>query len=107
MNSYKIAAAILLSLGTLSTPLNALLPPLYQTSQELRMILENERLGKALPDGEPILEIHKNEMGYEITTLHYHVQANIVYKSASRPGPAQFEVEFQKAIKVQPIGAEH
>lgn len=100
MNFIKIVTAtLLLNLGLFSTHLQALLPPLYQASQELRMILEDERLGKALPDGEPILEILKNDKGYKIITLRYHVQANIIYKPASRPGPAQFEVEFQKAKK--------
>lgn len=102
MSTTQIAAAILLSLGTFSSSLQAVLPPLYQTSKELRMVLEGDLLGKALPDGEPILEIRKNDKGYEITTLHYHVQANIVYKPTGRPGPVQFEVQFQKADKINP-----
>lgn len=102
MDTTKIAVALLLCLGSFTTSLQAILPPLYQTSKELRMVLEGDQLGKALPDGEPILEIRKNDKGYEITTLHYHVQANIVYKSSGRPGPAQFEVEFQKADRISP-----
>lgn len=100
MSTTKIAAALLISLGTFSASLQAILPPLYQTSQELRQLLEGDRLGKALPSGEPILEIRRNEKGYEITTAHYHVQANINYIPTGHPGPAQFEVEFQKADKI-------
>jgi hypothetical protein len=102
MNKTKIAAALILSLGAFITPLHAILPPLFQTSQELKAVLDGDRLGKALPSGEPIIDIHKNDKGYEIITAHYHVQANIVYKQTGRPGPAQFEVEFEKADRINP-----
>ena len=102
MNTTKIAAFLILCAGAFASPLQAILPPLYQTSKELGEILQGNQLGKALPAGEPILEIRKNSQGYEITTLHYHVQANIIYKPSEHPGPAQFEIEFEKANKITP-----
>lgn len=102
MNLTKIATLLVLSVGALSSPLQAVLPPLYQTSKELSAVLQGDLLGKALPAGEPILEIRRNSQGYEITTLHYHVQANVIYKTSDRPGPAQFEVEFEKANRINP-----
>lgn len=99
MSMLKIAALVILSFSTVS--MEAILPPLYQTSKELRALLEPERLGKALPDGEPILEIRKNKDGFEIVTPRYHVQANVIYKQTGRPGPAQFEIQFADAEKVR------
>lgn len=102
MNIIKIAVMTIFCAGAFTSDLQAVLPPLYQTSKELSVVLQGDNLGKALPSGEPILEIRKNSQGYEITTLHYHVQANIIYKASDRPGPAQFEVEFEKADKINP-----
>lgn len=100
MLKKHVFTALALSAALFNTHLNAILPPLYQTAQELKMILENDRIGKVLPSGEPIVDIHKNENGYEIITPHYHLQANVIYKPAERPGPAQFDIDFQKADKI-------
>jgi hypothetical protein len=77
---------------------NAALPPLYQTGAELHSVLNLDELGKYLPDGEPILEIRKNEQGYVIITNKHTLQAEVVYQPATRPGPARFQIKFHEPI---------
>src|SRR5271163_4464908 len=77
--------------------LDALLPPLYQTADEIVAVVKNRDLDKVLPDGEPIIEILKNEHGYLIITPKHRVQAILTYQPAARPGPAHFNVTFQAA----------
>lgn len=72
----------------------ALLPPLYQETAELKAILSDERLGQKLSAGDVILKIEKSDQGYEITTNKHHLQVFIDYEPAQRPGPAQYKIRF-------------
>ena len=80
----------------LTFPLLSVLPPLYQTRDEIKQILLDDRLGEVIPDGEPILKIKRNDKGYKITTNKHTLQVNVNYKPLSRPGPAQFDFEFEQ-----------
>ncbi len=73
----------------------ALLPPLYENIAEIKAILEDQRFGKLLQSGETIEEIIKVKDGYEINTNHHQLRAKVIYKPISRPGPAQFDIEFE------------
>ena len=77
-------------------PLQAVLPPLYQTANEIKAILASEELGTHLSSGEVIVKIEKQENGYEITTNYNHLLVSITYEPVNRPGPAQFTLKFQK-----------
>lgn len=81
--------------------LSAALPPLYQSSNEIKAILSSESLGSALSAGELITTIQKNKQGYEITTNRRHVQVDIVYEPNQKPGPAQFKLQFHEATPLQ------
>lgn len=78
-------------------PLKAL-PPQFQTEKEIRAILENEEVKKAL-NGDDVLEITKHETNniYYIRTENALIRVLIEYKH-DRPsgfvGPAQFDVKF-------------
>ena len=74
------------------------LPPLYQTSSELKSVLTEHDLGNYLPSGEPIIEIRKKGKGYLILTNKHSLQADIVYEPMNIPGPARFHVEYREAI---------
>jgi hypothetical protein len=84
---------------TLTAPLGAILPPLFQTAEEIQTILKGNELGRVLPSGEPIVEIRKTDSGYELLTAHYRLQAEISYLPQKQPGPAQFKVHYSQAEK--------
>lgn len=70
------------------------LPPLYQTSSEIKAILEDKQLGQKLESGEVITKIKKNEQGYVITTNQHRLQIYVSYEPPQRPGPAHFKLSF-------------
>lgn len=79
---------------------NALLPPLYQTADEITFILTNSELGKHLQSGEVIMQVNNIGNGYEIVTNKNRVMVDITYKPNDRPGPARFNLKFHE---VQPL----
>ncbi len=100
MRVISIIALLGLFLLPLTTSLEGLLPPLYQTSDEIVAVLKDKEFGNVLPDGEPIVDVKKIDNGYLITTLRHQVKAFIEYAPALRPGPAQFKVQFQTVEKI-------
>lgn len=95
-----ICCLALLSLSVTS-PAFGVLPPLYQTSAELKAVLGERDLGAYLPSGEPIVEIKKNDKGYEVITLRHSMQADVIYEPVNRPGPARFRIQYNEAKKLQ------
>jgi hypothetical protein len=92
MKKYLLAS--LVSFVLLQNTLPAVLPPLWQGVREIEAILSDKHFGKELDSGESILEIKKTENGYLIITNRREHPVHIIYKPQSRPGPAQFEIEF-------------
>lgn len=74
----------------------ALLPPLYQSVKEYKALLNDPRLEKNLGSGELIKTIERKDNRFEITTNKQTLRVDIVYKKQRQPGPAEFELEFQK-----------
>lgn len=94
----KIFKAIFIALAiTSASHIHAALPPLYQTVDEIQSIIKSDQLGKVLPSGEAIVEIHKNENGYEVMTNRHRVQVQITHLPLDRPGPALYQVHFNEA----------
>lgn len=81
----------------LSQPTYALLPPLYQTANEIKSILESKELGQKLASGGPILNIQKNDKGYMLITNRQYLQVDIIYKHSHKIGPAEFDLYFHDA----------
>ncbi len=76
----------------------ALLPPLYQGSGEIKAIMEDSQLAQKLSSGDVIMKIEKNEEGYAITTNKHHLQAYVDYELAQHPGPAHYKIRFGEAL---------
>ena len=72
----------------------AILPPLYETSSVIQQILRDDQLGKTLQSGEVIEKIEKNSAGYLITTNKSRVQVRVEVLPAQNMGPAQFKISF-------------
>lgn len=88
----KLCFALLISCAF--TQVEALLPPLYQTSSEIQQMMADQQLGQKLQAGEVIEKIEKNAHGYEIITNKSRVQVVVEYEPAQRPGPAHFRFHF-------------
>lgn len=73
-----------------------LLPPLAQSTKELRALLEDPRLYESLGSAERIKEIVRIENGYLVITENYALQVDITYRKGETKqiGPAQFDFTF-------------
>ena len=72
----------------------AILPPLWQGVQELKVILADKQLGDYLDAGDAISAVKKTEDGWIIVTNKKRVAVHITYEPASKPGPVQFRISF-------------
>lgn len=70
--------------------IEAALPPLWQSRDEIKSLLEVPDLGKYLDSSEIILEIKKSEFGYLIITNKHTLEARIRYQPQNMPGPSHF-----------------
>lgn len=78
-----------------SNSLSAALPPLYQEINEIKAILDDEKLSHYLSSGDLILSINRVEKGYVILTNHdQKLVAEVVYDQNRKIGPAQFQIVF-------------
>lgn len=91
----KKILVILFGSIALNTTLPALLPPLYQSTAEIKAILSDEKLSEVLQSGDLIMDIKRTESGYLIITNHREVEAQIVYKKSHSIGPAKFDVVYK------------
>lgn len=80
----------------------ALLPPLAQSTRELRALLDDNRFYSSLGSAEQIQEIIRNETGYLIVTQNYSMQVDIKYGGRDHRiiGPARFEFTFNPPIEL-------
>lgn len=80
----------------------AVLPPLFEDIAEIKAILDDRKLGEMLGSGETIHLIKKIEKGYLILTNKHKLIVRVIYKPTNRPGPAQFEIQFQTPFVIEP-----
>ena len=76
------------------------LPPLYQTSREIKRILNNPMLAEKLKGAEPIQEIKKSQNGWLITTLKHTIQVDLTYLQSEVVGPCEFKLNFHNPIEI-------
>lgn len=86
---------ILLSVLSLNTAY-ALLPPLWESVAQIKAILTDEHLKDYLDSGELIESIDRSDDGYTIKTNHSELKAIIQALPQTMPGPARYEVRFNK-----------
>jgi hypothetical protein len=98
-NKLKLSVAMICFL--FQTVLFSALPPLFQNIAEIKAILIDKRLGQLLESGESIEEIKKVDDGYLIITNQHKLLAKVIYKPISRPGPAQFDIDFETQKHVE------
>lgn len=97
MNLFSKASMALLASATIaigSSPLEAALPPLYQSIKELYTILQLAELPYYLDDGQPIEAIRRTDNGWAISTKSKEVIAEVVPLPSSGPGPQRFSIKW-------------
>ena len=77
----------------------AILPPFYQSSIEIKRILNDPHTGEKLGSGQLILDIRRVENGWEIITPKYQMNVDVIYIPTHRVGPAEFELEFHDPVE--------
>jgi hypothetical protein len=92
----KKFALLLLSL----TSLQAALPPLAQSSREIKAIVEDARLFQSLGGQETISQIVRIEGGYEVYTQSQAIQVFVHYLPPVNKGPIPFELQFSSPVSV-------
>jgi hypothetical protein len=75
----------------------AILPPLYQSVEEIKAILKDKRLSEVLSSSNTITNIIKIDNGYSIETEDSSVVVDVIYIPTKLLGPAKFKLEFHKA----------
>ena len=77
------------------------LPPVYQTSNEIKEILNDERLYEKLGSASVIQGIIKAEKGWVVITNKYYLNVCVEYLPSKRMGPANFELHFSDPIELE------
>ncbi|MDE3045482.1 MAG: hypothetical protein KGJ02_02405 [Verrucomicrobiota bacterium] len=85
----------LLLLFVAASALQAALPPLAQSTREIKAILSAPELHTLLGSAESIQSIRRTPTGYVLSTQHYLLQVDIYYNQEQvRPGPVPFQLTF-------------
>lgn len=81
----------------------ALLPPLAQSSREIKALLTDAEFYDSLGSPEVVLDISRNDKGYLVVTQHYSMQVDVHYIVADQKfcGPAHFQFEFHRPIDLR------
>jgi len=74
--------------------LTAVLPPLWQSVDEIKSLLSDPDLDKYLTSADYIESITRNEDGFRIVTNKHVLDAHIKYLPQTMPGPAHFSWTF-------------
>lgn len=84
-----------------STFAHSALPPLYESLNEYKSLLNSQELATKLGSAEGIQDIKRTDKGFQITTHRYNLDVDIVFEPQNFPGPAKFHFIFHdlEAIK--------
>jgi hypothetical protein len=93
MKKTLIFAALAIT-SCLSLEAEALLPPLFETINEYKMLITSDELGKRLDSGEAIVDIERREGGFMIITNKSTLEVDIVKDKQETPGPGKFHLVF-------------
>ena len=90
-----ILSLITINLNAATNQPMAALSPFYQSTKEIKAILNDKRLAKELGSSQ-ILEIKKEDDGYLIYSSRYVVKVEVKYQQTKVMGPSKFGLEFHK-----------
>lgn len=80
----------------------ALLPPIHQSVNEIKAILDSQELAQAFSPGETIQLIkRKNENTFIIKTEKNQMVVGIVYSPQQKIGPHEFKLVFENPTPIK------
>lgn len=94
----KFFLTIFFVLGVISS--YAALPPFFQSSKEIKSILNDQRTYEKLTSGDLILEVKKVEGGWMVTTNHHELFVEVNYIPPQHPGPVEFDLLFHDPVEI-------
>ena len=86
--------SLLIAGALITASLQALLPPLYESTKELQAILASPELGQKLTSGDVIEKIERTSDGFLITTNKRTLLVIVTYEATGRIGPASDKLTF-------------
>ena len=91
--------SLFVSLGLLSTTAaQAMLPPLYTSLNEYKVLLASPQLTKALDSGEWIEKIEHSQGSFLIETNKHTLEVDVVRDTQDVMGPERFHFVFHEAV---------
>lgn len=76
-------------------PVQALLPPLYETIREYKSLIEDPQLAKKLDSSDMIQSIERHDDQFVVKTFKgKELLIQVVYEPQKMPGPAHFHFRF-------------
>ncbi|OGN60322.1 MAG: hypothetical protein A3F40_00050 [Chlamydiae bacterium RIFCSPHIGHO2_12_FULL_27_8] len=76
----------------------SVLPPFYQSKEEIIKILNDPRLHEELGSGSLIIKIEKDNNIYTVYSQKYSVEVEVVYMPTDKLGKQDFRLNFEKKI---------
>jgi hypothetical protein len=94
-NTNLIYCMLGISFSLFAFPLHALLPPYYQSKNELLEILNSDEVANKMTSGRLINSIEKTDFGYKMTARECTLEIFVNYKKRNDGlvGPAEFEIK--------------
>jgi hypothetical protein len=92
----KIALTIVLCI--IAQPAFAILSPLYQSLEEIKAIVTSPEIEKQIPQGQSIISIKRDEIGFVLKTDELKMRVDIQYSPTKYPGPKQFTLVFHPPV---------
>lgn len=80
--------------AVLTIPCSALLPPLYESLAEFKMLIDDKRLSESLDSSEAIMNIKKSDDMFVITTNKRSINVRIIHDPTHLVGPGKYHLEF-------------
>ncbi len=78
----------------------AILPPLFQSLDEIKSIAQSDEIGKRIPPGQALQSIQKSGSGYLLRTNELQMQVDIKYLPSENLGPKKFSLVFQQPVPI-------
>jgi hypothetical protein len=90
----KLLVILALGVALTQAPLQALLPPLFQSMEEFKALSLDKRLTEKLESGESVVSITRFDKKYTVITNRHKINVDVIYDKTNNNGPAKFHFVF-------------
>jgi len=93
--------ALIMSVLPFLFDLSAALPPLYESLNEYKSLLNNPELAEKIGSGEPIKNIKRTENGFLVTGNRFTLNVDLIFEPQNHPGPSKFHFIFHDPEQIK------